>query len=168
MTTWRENKAWADKFLPEMKRIVGEHLIGEAPEEEDWQRNTDLIVLTMRPLRIACRVRRHEFLAQHADEFTMRAECKSGNKTELAKVVEGWGDYMLYAFADADEKGLARWTLIDLNAFRLWFVRHLAKNAGKMPGREYWNKDGRSKLRAFRLEMGLVFRGGGEEGRNGE
>ena len=28
---WREDKRWSDRFLPEIKRILGEHLIAEPP-----------------------------------------------------------------------------------------------------------------------------------------
>ena len=151
MSDWQEDKRWSDRFLPEIKRILGEHLIGEAPVEEDQERNTDLIVLHMEPLRIGCRVRRNEYLARYGDEFTIRANRPSGQKTELTKIIEGWGDFLLYGIADAANQYLAKWTLIELKAFRLWFARHMASHGGEMPGKQLANGDGSSMFRAFRM-----------------
>ena len=60
--------------------------------KEDAERNTDLIVLKLDAVRIACRVRNHEYITRYGDEFTIRAERPSGVKTELAKIIDGWGD----------------------------------------------------------------------------
>ena len=61
MANWENDKRWSDKFLPEIKMILGLHLIGEPPIEEDCERNTDLIVLKMEPVRIACRIRKYKY-----------------------------------------------------------------------------------------------------------
>lgn len=148
---WQENKAWADRFMPEVKRILGEHLIGGAPYEEDRDHNTDLIVLRLDPVRIACRIRRHKYLAQYANEFTIRAHTRYSTKTELAKIIEGWGDYMFYGFADDADRALAAWTLINLRPFRLWLATETCRRHGQLPGTERANSDGSSTLRAFRL-----------------
>ena len=63
MSNWEQDKRWSDRFLPEIKRILGEHLIAEPPVEEDAERNTDLIVLRLDAVRIACRVRKFQYLA---------------------------------------------------------------------------------------------------------
>lgn len=144
------DKRWADRFLPQIKRILGEHLIGEAPFLEDAERNTDLIVLRLDPVRVACRVRRNSYLLNYSDEFTIRSGRPSGQKTELSKVIEGWGDYFFYGFSDAAEVTLERWTLADLRVFRLWFAMRLQADAGTIPGREKPNQDGSSVFRAFR------------------
>jgi hypothetical protein len=135
-----------------MKRIVGEHLIGEAPATEDAQHNTDLIVLRLEAVRVACRVRQYRYFADYPDEFTIRSKRPSDVKTELAKVLEGWGDYLLYAFADQSEQHLAAWMLGDLRVFRLWFQRECYRlPAHSMPGLERRNGDGSSTFRAFSL-----------------
>lgn len=148
---WQDNKAWADGFMPEVKRILGEYLIGEAPHEEDRKHNTDLIVLHMAAIRIACRIRRHKYLERYADEFTIRQGVATGAKTELTKIIEGWGDYMFYGFADKQEQALAAWSLIDLKPFRLWLNRELCRKHGALPGVVRTNIDGMTSLRAFRL-----------------
>jgi hypothetical protein len=107
VSRWQADKRWSDKFLRDIKRILGEHLIGEPPMEEDAERNTDLIVLRMDAVRIGCRVRKHKYRDSYQDEFTIRAGRPSGVKTELAKIIEGWGDYFFYGFSNEDETGLA-------------------------------------------------------------
>lgn len=146
---WQDDKRWSDAFLPEIKQILGLWLIGEAPVEEDAERNTDLIVLRMEAVRIACRVRNHKYVARFSDEFTLRAGRPSGVKTELTKIVEGWGNYFLYGFATADESGLAAWTLADLSVFRLWFNRQIVENWGDVPGTRRDNADGSSFFFAY-------------------
>jgi hypothetical protein len=148
---WKKDKTWSDRFLPEMKRILGEHLIGEPPVEEDAERNTDLIVLKMDAVRIGCRVRKHAYLAPYGGEFTIRAGRPSGAKTELTKIIEGWGDYFLYGFSDPEEKRLCQWMLGDMKVFRLWFNRRLARNGGQSPGKAQNNRDGSSDFRAFSI-----------------
>lgn len=148
-TSWKEDKRWGERFLPEIKRILGEYLISEPPIEEDTDRNTDLIVLKLDAIRIACRVRKASYLEKYSSEFTIRAGRPSGVKTELTKIVEGWGQYLFYGFSNPEETALVQWVLIDLNAFRLWFMKYLFSHHGKIPGAEKLNTDGSSTFRAF-------------------
>jgi hypothetical protein len=151
MTDWQENKKWSDQFIPEIKSILGYYLIGPAPEDEDREHNTDLIVLSMRPVRIACRVRRFKYWRSYRDEFTIRCSLPNGYKTELTKIIEGFGDYLFYGFADEDEFTLHAWALAQLNTFRLWHSRQLARSgAMDFPGIQKPNHDGSSEFRAFK------------------
>lgn len=143
------DKRWSDKFLPEIKSILGGCLISEAPITDDREKNTDLIVLTMAPFRIACRVRKHSYFARYPGQFTIRASRPTGTKTELAKIVEGWGDYLFYGFADDADSSLHAWGLGSLNVFRLWFNTQIVKNHGALPGDERSNGDESSKFRVF-------------------
>lgn len=115
---WQADKGWSDRFMPEIKARLGQHLIGEPPIEEDVERNTDLVVLMMKPVRIAVRIRRNDALLRYGGQFTIRAERPSGAKTELAKIRDGWGDFIFYGFCDAEERRLARWIIGDLAIFR--------------------------------------------------
>jgi len=152
MKQWEKDKAWSDRYLPAMKRILGEHLIGEAPLEEDIHRNTDLIVLRMQAVRIGCRVRRHDYLAQYGNEFTIRC-ARDNAKTELTKILEGWGDFFFYGFAADAGQTLSKWTILDLSQFRLWFSRRLYKmQPNEMPGKLLRNHDGSSDFRVFRWD----------------
>lgn len=141
---WTSDKRWSDRFIPQLKRIAGGYLMEVADEREDQTHNTDLIVLTMRAKRVACRVRQYRYLAQYADEFTIRCKRPSGAETELDKILAGWGDYLLYAFADEAERTLVRWHWIDLGGLRLWCLM-----SDPMPGVVKPNGDGSSLFRAF-------------------
>jgi len=141
---------WQRQFMPEIKRILGECLITEAPPEEDMRRNTDFIVLKLDSVRVACRIRRNKHLARYGHQFTIRASRPSGIETELQKVIRGWGDYLFYGFADADDLRLAKWILGDLAEFRLWYARRLSVlPKGQMPGQLVPNPDGSSTGRAY-------------------
>ena len=152
MTGWVRDKRWSDRYLPEIKPILGAHLISEPPIEEDAERNTDLMVLRMDAVRIACRIRTHEYMERYGDEITIRSGRPSGAKTELAKIIEGWGDYFFYGFADEQEDKLALWILGDLKAFRLYHSRCLATNGGKMPGVQRANYDDSSTFTVFKYK----------------
>lgn len=153
MKNWKEDKRWSDRFLPQIKRILGEHLIGEPPVEEDAERNTDLIVLRLDAVRIACRVRKNKYLhytdksGSARDQFTIRSGRPSGVKTELTKIVEGWGDYFFYGFSNPEETKLDHWLLGDLKALRLFINRQLAQH--KHPWWERKNADGSSDFCVF-------------------
>lgn len=151
MVAWTTDKAWSDRFIPEIKRIVGEHLIAVPPVEEDMLRNTDLLSLALPgEVRIACRVRKHAYLEQYADEFTLRCSRPSGAATEIEKLLEGWGDYLFYGFAGADATELAAWLLADLSVFRRW-VEWYPTVHGKWPGQLKSNRDGSSQFVSFKI-----------------
>jgi len=145
---WQQDKRWSDQFLPGIKRILGEHLISEPPIEEDQERNTDLIVLRLDAVRIGCRMRKTDYMDRYGDEFTIRAGRPSGVKTELTKIIEGWGNYFFYGFGKSGV--IEKWTLADLNVFRLWFNHEIVKNKGVVPGKRIDNHDGSSHFRPFK------------------
>lgn len=149
MTNWQADKKWSDKFIPEIKQILGLHLIGEPPIEEDQQRNTDLVVLKMEAVRIGCRMRKHEYHKTYPNDITIRAGRPSGMKTELTKIIEGWGDYFFYGFEGEDGISILAWTLGDLNVFRLWFNREIIRLKGNVPGNLKENKDKSSSFLTF-------------------
>lgn len=150
VSDWRQSKRWSDQFIPAIKRVLGEHLIGEPPQEEDAERNTDLIVLRLEAIRIACRIRRANFLQEYPNEFTIRSSVPSGYKTEITKIIEGWGRYFFYGFAMESGSELAAWALCDLHVFRLWHQRYIAGHQGVSPGIERENGDG-TKFRAYQI-----------------
>jgi|TARA_R100001530_G_scaffold133139_1_gene106231 hypothetical protein len=151
MNNWKPDKNWSDKFLPEIKSILGSYLIGEPEPDEDAQRNTDLIVLKMEAVRIGCRIRRYKFLASYGEEFTIRSSRPSGMKTELAKIIEGWGDYFFYGFSNQEETCLAAYFLGDMNVFRLWFNSRIVRDKGCIPAINKANTDNSSGFYIFRV-----------------
>ena len=127
---WIKDKQRVDKFESEIKRILGEHLIGTADIVRDQTEATDLLVLELRPFRIGCRVRTFDYLLRYPNQFTVRADRPSGMPSEMTKIVDGWGDYIFYGFADETDLSLAAWIIGDLRIFRGTLVRksHLITN----------------------------------------
>lgn len=151
--SWQDDKRWADVFMPEIKAVLGVHLLGEAPHEEDAVRATDLIVLRMDSVRIAVRMRKKQYglRPDYVGEFTIRTERHSGAKTELRKIMSGFGDFMFYGFEHQTGGRLGRWSLIDLNVFREFvFEKTVRLDSLLMPGEAHDNRDGSSAFRAFR------------------
>jgi hypothetical protein len=150
--SWQDDKRWSDRFIPEIKRILGEYLIKSAPIEEDMEHNTDLVVLKLDSVRIGCRIRRYNYFAKYPNEITIRSSRPNGCKTELTKIVEGWGDYFFYGFGSKDETVLEAWALCDLRVFRLWFNQEICRLKGRLPGQLQNNGDNSSQFIAFTLD----------------
>jgi hypothetical protein len=149
--SWRTNKAWSDRFVPEIKAILGEWLIDVGTTEEDRFHNTDLITLRMPgDVRIACRIRQHHYLRAYGDEFTLRCSRPSGVETEIDKLLAGWGDYLFYGFADPNQKHLAAWLIGDLHVFRRW-IEGYVRQFGDWPCVVQANRDGSSDFVAFAI-----------------
>jgi hypothetical protein len=122
-THWLADKHRADRFEPEIKRILGEHLITTADARRDQHEATDLMLLELAPFRIGCRVRSFDYLTRYPQQFTIRAGRPSGAESEIAKIIRGWGDYLFYGFADAQDAALAAWIIGDLSIFRDTLIR---------------------------------------------
>lgn len=118
---YKENREWSDKFIQKFQMVAGLLITSPAPMIDDAFRNTDMLVLTARNVRIACRVRRHEFYKSYPYDFTIRSARDTGTKTELSKILEGWGDYLIYGFANQTNTNLEAWRIIDLSEFRRQF-----------------------------------------------
>ena len=151
METFEESKRWADQFMPEIKTILGLYLIGEASEEDDMKRNTDLIVLKMDGVRIAVRVRKKGYAEMYGDEFTIRTKRPSGTKTEIDKIIEGWGDYFFYGH-EGEALNLSAWALCNLKVFRGWVSNYLWTHK-TAPGEKRANRDGSSSFHVFRFDQ---------------
>jgi hypothetical protein len=102
MESYRQSKEWSDNFIPEIQRILGSVFFTIANRADDQKRNTDLIALSDGSNRFGCRVRKSEDISKknYLYEFTIRAGRPSGVKTELHKILDGWGDYFFYGFSD--------------------------------------------------------------------
>lgn len=127
---FREDYDWQLKFLEPIRNIVGPLLLQPAPLDVDMKEATDMLVLAARDMRIGCRVRRAGYADRYPWEFTIRSRRDSGAKTELAKITEGWGDWLFYGHAEHDSlPSLSRWFLINLHHWRAHMIRD--KNAVK-------------------------------------
>lgn len=116
---WR----WADRYLPQVKQIVGQYLLEAAPLEVDRNEATDLTVLKAKNTSIACRIRRGTFQTNYVDQFTIRSKRQSGKPTEFEKIAQGHCGLMFYGFAaDGETTDLMAWNLIDLDSFRYHLI----------------------------------------------
>lgn len=121
MTEWYEDKSWSDPYLEHTKRLLGTALIIEGDAGQDRLENSDLVVVRLEPYRIGVRIRRAWCFDIWPDQFTIRSARDSGATTELAKILDGWGDYLFYGFAHPNRAGrLQAARLIDLDTFREW------------------------------------------------
>ena len=122
------DREWSDRFIPAAKRIIGPELLDVAPLEVDCTQATDLIVLTAGTKNIGVRIRSYGFAERYPNQFTIRSHRDSGAKTELAKIIDGWGDWFFYGYEAADPStDISPWMLLDLRAFRAGLVRELAE-----------------------------------------
>jgi len=121
--SYETNRQWSDGFIPAIRQIVGPHLIGVAPEVEDTQRATDLMILTARDVRIAARMRRPGYAQRFPYDFTIRSHRDDGCKTEMQKMIEGYGDWMFYGHGNYDGSSVDAFLLIDLAVWRSALIR---------------------------------------------
>jgi len=152
---WKTDKRYADRFEPEIKRLLADIFITAAPQAVDELEATDLLMLEVRPYRIACRMRKFKYWHAYPDEFTVRLSRPSGTKTELEKIVDGFGDFLFYGFADTSDLYVHAAYLIDLNVFRSTLTRHYASASRTGTGPLVWfdktNGDQSSMLRAYKI-----------------
>jgi hypothetical protein len=105
------------QFTVVIKAILGNCFIDQDPIH-DKREGADFETFTVRPFRVAVRLRRHCYLARYGNEFTLRWSRPSGVPTEIHKVRNGLVDFILYGFVDAAQAHIVQWFLGDLAVFR--------------------------------------------------
>lgn len=138
---------WANLFLGHLLEVAEEHE-RQLDDLASAYVQDDASVPNLRVVRCGahtygCRVRRHDKL-RYSTQFTLRwAGPDGGGKDELARVLGGWADYLIYGYAPAGDRGpwLEAYAVIDLAVFRTWYERSNAQH-GKPPGRAARNIDG--------------------------
>ena len=123
---WQESKAWSDRFIPHAQQLLGLTCIGVAAIDQDRKENTDLM-FEVGWQRIAVRIRRLEqrLAFNRRNEITLRFDRRSGAETELAKLMNGWGDCFLYGWGDEASGQIRAYTLLDLHQLRGWLFQYL-------------------------------------------
>ena len=124
---YAQDRKWSDAFIPAIKQVVGPLLLEESSFEVDTQQAADWVVMNARDKTIACRVRRAGYADRYGYEFTIRSARDNGAKTELEKIVDGFGDWMFYGHAHPDGVSVSRWMVISLPALRAAIIRKQAK-----------------------------------------
>jgi len=149
------DRAWSDKFIPLIKQIVGPLLLEPTKFTEDTSEVTDLIVLMAKDMRIAARMRRFDagYSEQYPFDFTLRSNRSSGARTELRKVVDGWGDWLFYGHGSSESSlCIPRWMIIDLHAFRAHLIRDGMRGTRCLKHGEIPNKDKKTKFYYFNIK----------------
>ena len=143
---------FADRYLDHMRELAGLVVVGIAPLADDIEHAADLVVITRAGRTFACRARRPAYQRSFGHEFTIRKARPTGADTELAKVLAGWGDFLIYGFADRDPDStrLAAWVIGDLDIFRAWYAA--AARYGPEPGKRILNPDDGTEGRAFAID----------------
>jgi hypothetical protein len=126
------DKAWSDQWVPAAKTLIGPYLLRNSTFEEDVHYAADLAMLKTKCGYVAMRVRRYGYNVSFANQFTIRLVRDSGAKTEMRKILEGWGDWFFYAHEYYGR--LWPWYLIDLQALRCQLaIDGFAALTGKAP-----------------------------------
>lgn len=143
LNNYSDDRSWSDRFIPLIKQTIGMHLLAVSTFEQDTKEAADLVVLTASPLKIACRVRKHQYLSKYGNEFTIRKSRPNGSKTEYEKIIDGFGNWMFYAFSNPsdDGSGFSKWWIFSLYAFRVHLIRS-AIGASSVKHGEGINPDG--------------------------
>ena len=105
------------KFDRMIKAILGNVFIGK-DAQMDRQQATDFLIYSVKPFKVAVRLRRYNYFLKYSDEFTIRYSRPSGVDTEIHKIQKGLVNYVLYGFVNAEETKIIRWFIGDLNVFR--------------------------------------------------
>lgn len=144
MKHWEIDKQRTDAYLPTVKAILGACILTETPPEEDAIRNSDLWVIRAGNTRIGVRLRSREYFERYSNQFTIREARPNGTKTELEKILDGWGDYFFYGFMHPKPPRLVSFGILDLGEFRGWYPQ---ANGSAIHER---NRDGSSSFVAFK------------------
>jgi len=106
-----------ERFATTIKGILGAQFFTKDPAE-DTKGGTDFIIWGLQPLRVAVRLRTHDYMLKYPNDFTIRWSRPSGVETEIHKIRKGLVDYLFYGFVDATEARLAAYFIGNLVVFR--------------------------------------------------
>lgn len=120
-------REWSDKTIPQAIGILANHFdidlageqwnIEETSVYEDTKLCGDLKLYNNSiAVMIGYRCRKEKYLLQYPYDVTFRYKNKQDHITEFAKLMEGKGDFNLYAFHLNGT--IVRWILMNMHAFR--------------------------------------------------
>lgn len=125
--SYLSDRAYGERFIPLVQKIVGPNLLSPSPFEVDTKRATDLIVLRAEAVEIGVRIRRLSggYFEKWPNDFTIRSKRDTGAETELKKICGGWMTWMFYGHGgpEEDEPWLAGWMLVDIRLWRRAIMR---------------------------------------------
>ncbi len=142
-----KHREFADKFVPMQQSIIDRYksrldfnkstakFAYRYDEQKDLKENTDIVLYQYYNLRFALRVRNAEQCKYR--DLTIRSY-KNGNLTEYDKLMNGYGDYMLYCWGgliNNTNPYINEFVMIDLDIFRTKHEQFLLQ-------KDKQNKDG--------------------------
>lgn len=124
------------QFFSQIRRILNKNSymftnFTESTIDQDMFECFDA-VFSFPDVKIPIRIRNYSY--QKYLDFTIRSRTRYGNKTEIDKLKEGFGDYYFYCWLNESNVRIERYMIIDLNAFR--------KDVIHTPDSEMSNTDG--------------------------
>ncbi|MCL2476294.1 hypothetical protein [Candidatus Bathycorpusculum sp.] len=123
---WQTDYDRSERFMPEIKYILGNYLLRSPSVIEDQMYCMDLHLEQLKRGSICCRVRRSDAW-QYRHQFTLISRRVSGAETELSKIMRGYGDLYFYGIADSADVSIAHWIIGDIDAFRNWYSQFPAE-----------------------------------------
>lgn len=147
MDTFKANQAFEANTMPTIKTALqggaGEVIVGRAAQkarttslrdatlEQDIREATDLkfevVMAGPQTHDVAVRCRRygywkkydHRMKVDYREQFTIRRQTRYGAQTEIHKIMNGYGTFMMYAFESAGgAERLVQYVVLDLDVFR--------------------------------------------------
>jgi hypothetical protein len=123
----------SDFYIKDLKKILKKEFkklgkvvkVKQSSVEQDTKQNIDMLVYikdVAEPIQVSCRVRGlNYFNDRFKDDFSIRIKM-NGKFTELSKILEGKGQFILYGFVgnvNEDKDYLVRYyTIYDFDVFR--------------------------------------------------
>ena len=121
-TDYQVDRVWSDAHIEQVKKLIGPYLLEVSPFKVDTEQASDLVVLQNKSIKVACRLRRPPFAEKYGGQFTIRFHRTNRIKTEFAKIIDGWADWLFYGHVN-DEGCIHAWWLLSLDIFRATLIR---------------------------------------------
>lgn len=112
------NFQFENKMRPNVIHLLQKHAgqivsFEESTEEQDTKQATDFIIVAKKKT-IAARVRRNNCTYR---DLTIRTRSRYGYRTEIDKLLDGWGDLYFYGWEGKDNK-INDYILVDIQKMR--------------------------------------------------
>ena len=149
MASFREDFLWQMDIISQVRALLGQQVWKISDDTKDQKEACDLILQAKDGTSVAVRLRRDGYKEKYRDEFTIRCQRSNGTKTELAKILEGYADWMFYGHTESGK--IVSWMLIDLDAFRfiVRFKSYLLTHPDEERSGRKDNRDGRTSFLWF-------------------
>ena len=136
MGIYKQLRKQFDPDLPQVAEIFlkesgGKTSVSVSSNYDDINNCSDMYMVTTYPdgevkeHNLGVRGRSFKYFASYKDEFTIRGEVISGNKTEVKKILEGKGDFLFYYFRNPAGDKIMAWRIINLHKFRIYLKGYL-------------------------------------------